>query len=621
MRSKVDHLGDLAGTLYSWNTVGSLLGALLGGYLLLFFLDLHEVYRVATAVLVVAALILTWRVFALRAAWLALAMPLVAAIAVLPPWDPDVLYSGLFRRHGSVRNLFAGARDFVLPQGGRFAPETLFHEDDPTASVVVREFHYPNGGRSRSLSTNGKSDGDSLIDYATTGLIGILPALFAEKAETAFAIGWGLGITAGELASLESIERVDVAEISPAVMEAAAFFDFANGGASKNAKISVIESDAYRALIRAEGNYDVIVSQPSHLWVAGVEMLFSREFLEATRRKLSPGGVYCQYAHLYEIDDESLSVVLRTFASVYEHSSVWFGENETLLLLGFADPHLATDHFRLEARAARPDFEAALARAGIDSFPKLLAYEVLPLDALSALPRAGPVQSLYHPRLNALVARALFRGDDGQLRFSGFGQASQIGRKNSLLRAHAGRYGGRLPDAERADVLIHSCRALGPLCNTLLAEWRAEDPDSPHFARALEQVGKSKDGLSRDRIDQIAKLFEGSSAPREATSVAEAEVASRDFVSFYHHAAPFSAERLLDVWSRCRAEAPSEESCRQWAANASGAPSGADSDELLEKCLATVSIGPECEAGLRWAQGIVEEGSSAPALTALEGGP
>ena len=49
----------MAGSLYSWNTVGSLLGALLGGYALLFWLDLHHVYRIAIAALVLAAGLLT----------------------------------------------------------------------------------------------------------------------------------------------------------------------------------------------------------------------------------------------------------------------------------------------------------------------------------------------------------------------------------------------------------------------------------------------------------------------------------------------------------------------------------------------------------------------------------
>jgi MFS family permease len=51
LRNEVGDLGRVAGSLYSWNTVGSLLGALLGGYVLLFWLDLHHVYAVALAAL------------------------------------------------------------------------------------------------------------------------------------------------------------------------------------------------------------------------------------------------------------------------------------------------------------------------------------------------------------------------------------------------------------------------------------------------------------------------------------------------------------------------------------------------------------------------------------------
>src|SRR5688572_7019020 len=59
LRRQAGHLGDLAGRIYSWNTVGSLLGALLGGYVLLFWLDLHHVYRISVAALVLAAAIVT----------------------------------------------------------------------------------------------------------------------------------------------------------------------------------------------------------------------------------------------------------------------------------------------------------------------------------------------------------------------------------------------------------------------------------------------------------------------------------------------------------------------------------------------------------------------------------
>jgi spermidine synthase len=43
LRREVGELGGVAGRVYSWNTLGSLAGAVLGGYALLFWLDLHHV--------------------------------------------------------------------------------------------------------------------------------------------------------------------------------------------------------------------------------------------------------------------------------------------------------------------------------------------------------------------------------------------------------------------------------------------------------------------------------------------------------------------------------------------------------------------------------------------------
>ena len=55
-------------------------------------------------------------------------------------------------------------------------------------------------------------------------------------------IGWGTGITAAELAALDSMAEVVVAEISPAVVRAAPFFDFANMNASTHPKLHIRRS-------------------------------------------------------------------------------------------------------------------------------------------------------------------------------------------------------------------------------------------------------------------------------------------------------------------------------------------------------------------------------------------
>ena len=74
-----------------------------------------------------------------------------------------------------------------------------------------------------------------------------------------------------------------------------------------------MRGDAYRTLLRSEGKFDLIVSEPSNPWVTGVEMLYSREFLEAARDRLTPGGVHAQWFHSYETDTEMLALMLRTY--------------------------------------------------------------------------------------------------------------------------------------------------------------------------------------------------------------------------------------------------------------------------------------------------------------------
>src|SRR5262249_45821424 len=150
-------------------------------------------------------------------------------------------------------------------------------------------------------------------------------------------------------------------------------------------KIRIVRSDAYRALRRERESYDVIVSEPSNPWVTGVEMLFSREFLAEARERLAPGGVYCQWYHLYETSPPAVELVLRTYASVFDHVAVWSVNHADLLLLGFrdADATAALDLARVERRFARADFRAAFARLGIDGLGQLLVHEMLPLDVVN----------------------------------------------------------------------------------------------------------------------------------------------------------------------------------------------------------------------------------------------
>jgi SAM-dependent methyltransferase len=397
--------------------------------------------------------------------------------------------------------------------------------------------------------------------------VSLLTALFAEKAERSFVIGYGTGVSVGELAALDSARDVLVAEISPAVLEAAPLFDFGNLSASRDPKVEVIRSDAYRALLRSEGSFDVIVSEPSNPWVSGVEMLYSQEFLEAARDKLAPGGVYGQWIHLYETDPQTMAIVFRTYASVFEHVSAWYTLGSDLILMGFRDPRNPLDLERLARRARRPDFEAGLARSGIRDLESLLAHELLPLGVIHASGLPGPLHTLLHPRLGYAAARAFFAGLLPLLPTTAHPEPARVGLENSLLRRHIDGLEGGLTDPVRARILRETCRYRLTECYTLLARWRHSVPHSRSRERLIAEL--RREGILPAEwdpalVETLAALYDETPPPRDSGVPVQLAVdTAKYFAAYFHHAAPFSRRALAAVWAGCQDDPEQPQGCAE----------------------------------------------------------
>jgi spermidine synthase len=553
LRRQVGELGAVAGSLYSWNTVGSLLGALLCGYALLFWLDLHHVYRIAVGALVLAAGLLAIRV---RPEWVPvtaiLTVAALAGVALLAPWNPGYLTVGLFRSREYVKGVGQAPRRFM---DGRSTKRAIsFNDDDPVSTVTVLDQR--NEGRllSRSLMNNGKSDGSTRGDYPTMGLTALIPALLADKREKVFVVGFGTGVSAGELMALEGTRSVTVAEISPAVTKAAPLFDPFNQGASRNPKLEVVVSDAYRALLRSGETYDLIVSEPSNPWVTGVELVYTKEFLEAVKSHLDAGGVYAQWMHQYETDDESVELVLRTYDAVFDHTSVWYTLLADLLIVGIKNPDSALDVDRIAERAALPDFAAGLKRSGVESVEALLAHELLPLGVIRAAALEGPLHTILHPRLNHQALHGFFLGKQAELPFTGFGRAAAVGRENSLLLRRLARYDGKPPVEVRKAIADQVCKSRQSLCVSHVARWMAEAPGSDDLENAVDQVeawDRREEKRGAAQALQAARGLLLANGDRSSVSPEVARRASQTFREYYTHGAPLDPQQLDAVWARC----------------------------------------------------------------------
>jgi len=550
LRDDPEQLGAVSGRLYRWNTVGSLLGAMLGGYAFLHWLDLDGVYRLAVVAIIATTVLLAWVTGQGRPRRV-LGVALIATILVvgLPRWDQDLLAIGLFR----VRTLLDESSDpLALARRTRDGEVTVYYDDDPVQSVAVRSWDVE-GERSLSLVNNGKSEGSTRSDRITMRLAALLPAVLAEKVERAHVIGLGTGMTAGQLAALDSIESVVVSEISPAVIEALPLFDFATGDASTNPKIEIVESDAYRQLSREGRRYDLLISEPSNPWVAGVEMLYTEEFLSTARDRLRPGGIYVQWFHQYETNDETVEIILRTFDRVFAETAIWSTQSNDLLVLGFAAPvpDVLVLLDRIEGRVADPVVAESLASLGIDDLPSLLAHEVVPLGVVRAGIKPGAIHRLGHPILSDVAGRGFFLGGRGELPYLGAGRARALGPERSLLEEHVRRSGG-WTSASRLAVLDEHCRHDRWACATGVAAWAASGRDVGVLERWLTTASADTHAvLSRDLAADLAPLFGRNSPARDPVSLQDAMRALALARVGYQPTRPFDSAALTALWDAC----------------------------------------------------------------------
>jgi spermidine synthase len=347
------NVGIDAARVYAANTVGAIAGALLAGFALVPRLGLETTFR-ATAIAGVLGAIACFAIARRRPVLVpaAAAVAALAAILLLPPWDHQLLASGAYKY---APYLGADNLETVLRAGN-----LQYYKEGAAATVSVRTLT-----GTTSLAIDGKVDASNAGDMLTQRLLGLLPVLLHEKAEDIAVIGLGSGVTAGSALAAGTVRHADVVEISPEVVAASHFFDRESGAPLAKPGVRLIVGDGRSHLLLTPQRYDVIVSEPSNPWMAGVAALFTREFFEAARARLKEGGLLCQWAHTYDISRDDLQSIVRTFASVFPEGTLWMVGGGDLLLIG---PHDGTIASRLPAidRGARHGAAAAaLADVGL----------------------------------------------------------------------------------------------------------------------------------------------------------------------------------------------------------------------------------------------------------------
>jgi len=395
-------VGKKVGSIFSVNTVGNVLGASAAGLVLLPLFGLQRLFETGVVVNLLVGSLVLWTAGAWS--WKPKMISILGTLLVFlaygvagAPWDKRILSGGEFRnREAPQYSSYAAYKKAFESEN------LLYYKDDSNMTVTVTR---DDEGDELYLRVNGKVDATAKGDLATQILLAQVPLVLKPETKTVLVVGLGSGITAGSVLR-HPIERLDVVEISSAVVEAERFFKPYNYNALQDPRLHLHIEDAKTMLKLTPDRYDVIISEPSNPWIAGIGNLFSVEFYREVLRHLESGGLMVQWFHRYEMSDDNFQLILRTFASVFNDVTMW-GVQEDVLLVGSNATH-RINFKQMERAFDQKEVRSDLERIGIGTFPTLLSLHMASDLTVRRMGGKGPLNSDLFPILEYEAPKAFY---------------------------------------------------------------------------------------------------------------------------------------------------------------------------------------------------------------------
>ena len=335
------------GMLYALNALCSIIGALSAGWIFLPLIGFARTAWMAGTMVAVTGLLIAPRDRRFFLGILAITALLTAA----------VFESGI----GKIR--VQGASGFVSVLPTKILEE--YEGPDTTATAV----EYLGGGRALYIdgfvATQQPTEGFMLDHVHYMAWMGHLPMLLHPDPKNTLVICFGVGQTANAVRQ-ENPLSLDIVDLNANIFKLAHNFS-SNEDVLHDPRVKTIVMDGRAYMRRTDKVYDVITLEPMPPVFAGVNALYSQEFYQSAKRKLSTHGVIAQWLPFHLVSPNHSASIAKTFQSVFPNAVLWIDPlSKTGILLGSADDHsrLGTNWPGYARRAAKRDLsEQAVRRA------------------------------------------------------------------------------------------------------------------------------------------------------------------------------------------------------------------------------------------------------------------
>ena len=406
-----ENVARQVGTLYAFNTAGSIAGSLLGGFVLIPHLGAVGSWRLVAFVLLALGVITVVADVRRRRESIAIVQGTPAlllallGVALAMQQGPTAVW-----RHepiGAGRVDLSGKNRNSLEAWARLENERVFWQADGIETAVCMR-----KADQIVFAVDGKNDGSVFWDRGMQAGSGLMAALVHPAPKRAFVIGLGTGMTAGWIAAVQGMERVDVAELEPSILEVARRVETANQHVLSRPNVVVHVGDGRELVLSGRGRYDLVVSEPSNPYRAGISSFYTREFYDSVNARLEDDGIFVQWLQGYEIDADTVRIVARTLRSVFPHVETWQPEYGDILFFASRKPRIL-DSERIRRRLEEEPFRSGLPRTLlISDLEGLLGRFVADDEAIATIAAAPGIEvnTDDHNALDYAFARSVGSG-------------------------------------------------------------------------------------------------------------------------------------------------------------------------------------------------------------------
>ncbi|MBS3775839.1 MAG: fused MFS/spermidine synthase, partial [Bacteroidales bacterium] len=321
----IKNLGNRMGTIGFLDTIGSILGSFVAGFVLIPFFGVVISFLIIVSINVLIGLlvVLSHPVMSKRLKYSITGGTLILLL-VLSIQIPDRRYFTWWDQLDYKKTFF-----------GEHYTRLLFYDEGAGSTVTVRE--YPFGDGYLALNVDGHNTAYSTDkDRRVNGLLGYLPYILHPDPENAIVIGYGMGVTAHSLVQPD-MKQIDIAEIVPGVLKASPIFSEWNHNVLEEPKVEAhIEDGRSMIYMSRDKKYDIITSNAIHPRLSN--NIYTRDFYQICREKLADDGIICQWIPPNWISEKHFKALVNGFVDAFPHSQMWYINEYSTLLVGKKEP-------------------------------------------------------------------------------------------------------------------------------------------------------------------------------------------------------------------------------------------------------------------------------------------